>query len=48
MKKNEAKAKTKKLIEKMLLRVFNGSIPETTLLPLLNDIEDVYKDVEWD
>jgi hypothetical protein len=45
MKKDEAqekKAAVRKIIEATLQRVFGGSIPETTLVVLVQDISNVY------
>jgi len=41
---NSTKFKVQKLIEGMITRVFNGSVPETTLIPVVEEIDKLYKE----
>lgn len=38
----EKKAEVRKIVEATLQRVFGGSVPETTLVVLVQDINNVY------
>ena len=42
MKTDERKLKVKKTIEESLFRVFGGSIQETVLKPLIDNIDSIY------
>ena len=38
----KVKMDVRKIIEAMILRVFNGSLPETTMAPMIDKVHETY------